>query len=109
MVLELFHVLFVFDLLGESLPGLSVPFDDHNLQVLEKMGLVRPGNCHEILIFAVRSGDKNWFILRYDQVGLITCGGSRSDRGARLITDVCAKHMRRSHQQEHMAGVIPVA
>ena len=31
-------------LLVEMLPGLSVPLEDHNLQVLEKMGLVRSEN-----------------------------------------------------------------
>ena len=39
VVLELLHVLFVFGLLVELLPGLSVPSEDHILQAPEKMAL----------------------------------------------------------------------
>ena len=52
VVLELLHVLFAVGRLDELLRGSSGPSEDHNLQALEKMALVRaeefqfPSNLH---------------------------------------------------------------
>ena len=44
MVLELLHVLFVLGLFVELLPGFPGQSEEHNLQALENMRLVRAEN-----------------------------------------------------------------
>ena len=44
IALKVVHILCAFGLLGESLPGLTAPFEEHDLQALQKMGLVRSQN-----------------------------------------------------------------
>ena len=45
MVLELLHVLLIFGLLVELLLGLSVPFEEPDLEALGRMELVRAGTA----------------------------------------------------------------
>ena len=81
-----------------SLPRLPVPFEEHDLQDFEKMGLVRARtlfHSHYIFITAVRDGHKCCSIFILNEVGVMTCGARCSGNGARRTTYVRVIHLRR--------------
>ena len=87
VVLGNIHILCAFGLLGESNPSLSVSFEEHDLQDLEKIALVRTEKSQSPLdLHHRRPRHKICSIFILTEVGLATCGAYCPGTKARLIT-----------------------
>ena len=94
VVLGNIHILCAFGLLGESNPSLSVSFEEHDLQDLEKIALVRTEKSQSPLdLHHRRPRHKICSIFILTEVGLATCGAYCPGTKARLITHVRLTHL----------------